>query len=88
MYRFTASATLSALAAAAEEEHTFTETRASKCKVGDVVAISPLSAPETGLAIVAAWVDSPGVIKMRITNLNAAAALTAGAVSFRICVLR
>lgn len=88
MYRFTASVGISALAAAAEEELTITETRASKCKIGDVVVINPPTGPETGLAIVAAWVHATGVIKFRIANLNAAEALTAGAVNFRVCVLR
>lgn len=88
MYRFTASATVSTLAAAAEEDLTFTETRLSKAKVGDVIVANTLSAPETGLVILAAWVDSPGVIKVRIGNVNAAAALTGGVTNFRICVLR
>lgn len=88
MYRFVAPVTISALAAAAEEELTITETRASKCKIGDVIVINPPTAPETGLAVVAAWVHSAGVIKFRIANLNAAAALTAGSVNFSVCVLR
>ena len=87
MYRFTASLTITTLAAAAEEDHTITETHASKAKVGDVVAVSPLAAPETGLVVLAAWVDSPGVIKVRVGNTHTSA-LTGGATSFRICVLR
>lgn len=88
MYRFTAPVTISALAAAAEEELTITETRNSKCKLGDGVVINPPTGVETGLAIVAAWVHAAGVIKFRISNTNAAAALTAGSVNFTVTVLR
>ena len=85
MYRKTGSMTCTALAAAAEEDITITD---SKVHVGDVVVVNTTTAAETGLAIVGAWVASEGTITVRITNVNAADALTAGAVSVRYCVLR
>jgi hypothetical protein len=88
MYRFTAPVTISALAAAAEEELTITETRNGKCRLGDGIVINPPTGAEAGLAVVAAWVHAPGVIKFRISNLNASTALTAGAVNFTVTVLR
>jgi hypothetical protein len=89
MYRFTAPVTISALAAAAEEELTITETNVGRrARVGDGVVINLPATPEAGLSIAAAWVQSPGVIKFRISNLNTAVALTAGAVNFTVTVLR
>lgn len=85
MYRKTGSMTISALAAAAEEDVTISD---PKVHVGDVVVVNTTSAPETGLGIVHAYVSAEGTITVRITNLNAVTALTAGAVSVRYCVLR
>ena len=89
MYRFTAPVTISALAAAAEEELTITETNVGRrARLGDGIVINPPTGAETGLSVAAAWVHAPGVIKFRISNLNAATALTAGAVNFTVTVLR
>lgn len=85
MFRFTTSVTVSALTAAAEEDVTISEPRV---RVGDVIVANTLAAPETGLVILAAWVDAVGSIKLRLGNVNASDALTGGATDFRICVLR
>jgi protein involved in polysaccharide export with SLBB domain len=85
MYRKTGSMTISALAAGAEEDITITD---SAVRVGDVVTVTTTAAPETGLAIITTWVTAAGTINVRISNLNAAVALTAGAVSVRYCVHR
>ena len=84
MFRFTTSVTVSALAAAAEEDVTISEPRV---RVGDVIVANTLSAPATGLVILAAWVDAAGSIKLRLGNV-AASGLSGGATNFRICVLR
>lgn len=88
MYRFKTSITVATLAAAAEADYTITETRAGAAKVGDCIVVTPAAAPETGLVVLAAWVDSPGVIKVRLGNVNAAAALAGGATDFYIAVVR
>lgn len=81
-----ASVTVSALAAAAEEDLAITEANAL---VGDVVMISFDNAGmETGLAVCGAWVSANGTIKVRISNTNAAAALTGGSRTVRFTVLR
>lgn len=81
-----ASVTVSALAAAAEEDYTITEAAAA---VGDVVMASWDNAgAETGASIVAAWVSQAGQIKVRNSNLNAAAALTGGTRTIRYCLIR
>jgi hydrogenase maturation factor len=85
MYRKTASMTITALAAAAEEDVTITD---AQVRPGDVVVVTTTAAPETGLAILQAWCTAAGTISVRISNMNAATALTAGAVSVRYCVLR
>lgn len=85
MYRATGTMTCTALAAAAEEDITITD---AKVRVGDVVVVNTSAAAETGLAILGAWVAAAGTITVRISNVNAAVALTAGAISVRYCVLR
>lgn len=81
-----ASVTISALAAAAEEDLSITESNAT---VGDVVMVTlPNAAVETGVGVVAAWVSTGGTIKIRVTNLNAAAALTGGAATVAFALLR
>lgn len=87
MYRFDATVTVAALSAATEEIYTITETTPSKSKVGDVIAVSPKTAPEAGFGIICAWVDSAGVIKVKASNFGAGA-LTGGSLVLRICVLR
>lgn len=84
----TGTITLTALAAAAEADYTITETnRGTVAQVGQVVVVNTLATPETGLSIAHAYVSAPGVITVRVANLNAAAALTAGDISVRYCVL-
>lgn len=87
MYRFDATVTVVALDAATEETYTITETKASKAQVGDVIAVSPKTAPEAGWGVIAAWVDSPGVIKVKASNF-AGTALTGGSLVLRIAVIR
>lgn len=87
MYRFDATVTVTALAAAGKETYTITETTPSKSKVGDVIAVSPKTAPEAGFGIIAAWVDSAGVIKVKASNFSGSS-LTGGSQVLRICVLR
>jgi hypothetical protein len=87
MYRRQVSLTVSALAAAGEEDLTITETQQSKAQKGDGVVVQALNAPETGLVVLHAWVDSPGVIKVRIGNVHTSA-LVGGATQFVYTVLR
>jgi len=84
-YRKTSTITITALAAAAEEDVTITD---AKVHVGDVVIVNTTAAAETGLAILGCWVAAEGTITVRVSNMNAAAALTAGAVSVRYYVAR
>lgn len=61
-----ASVTVSALAAGAEEELTISD---SDAEVGDVVAVSPSEAlDEAGLSVSSARVSAAGTIKVRISN--------------------
>lgn len=47
---------------------------------GDIVQLMPPDAAmETGLGIVAVWVSAANTVKIRVTNLNAVAALVGGA---------
>lgn len=87
MYRFKTSITVAALDAAAEADYTITETRAAKAQAGDCIVVTPAAAPETGLVVLAAWVDSPGVIKVRLGNVHTSS-LTGGATDFYIAVVR
>lgn len=96
MYRFKASITLSALATLTEETLTITETRNGPAQPGDehkpsdIVVVSPTKATVTaspGLVILHTWIDSPGVIKVRVRN-SGVGALTPGAVSVNVVVLR
>lgn len=61
-----AEVTVSALAAAAEEELTISD---SDAEVGDVIVCSPSEAlDEAGLCIASARVSAAGTIKVRISN--------------------
>jgi uncharacterized phosphosugar-binding protein len=97
MYRRTATITVSALAAAAEETYTITETGYSTRaqarptigkQIGDVVVVNGAPDQEATWAITSAWVDSLGVIKFTATNVHASAALTGGSLVVTYCVLR
>lgn len=69
----TVSVTLAATAAAAEEDVTLTITGAA---AGDIVILTPLNAAmETGVAVIGAWVSAADTVKVRISNVNAAASL-------------
>lgn len=84
MFRTTKTVTVTALAAAAEEIYTLTD---SRVHVGDVIAVSPLATPEVGWGIVCAWVDAEGSIKVKASNFGAGA-LTGGSLDLRVAVLR
>ena len=79
MYRRSASVTVTALSAAAEETYTITEPSvgspranvAALARVGDVVVVNPGPTNETGWGITKAWVDSLGVIKFSASNFGA-----------------
>jgi hypothetical protein len=78
--------TVSALAAGAEETLDITDSDAA---VGDLVLVNPSNAgAESSLGIVAAWVSAAGTIKVRITNVHAADALTGGSRTFYYAILR
>lgn len=64
-----ATLTIATDANGAESEHEITDADAL---VGDIIVVSPNVAPEQGLGIACAWVDSAGTIKVRITNLGGA----------------
>lgn len=73
-------------AAAAETDYSITEANAA---VGDVVIASFDNAGmETGMSIVGCWVSAAGTIKVRTSNLNAAAALTGGTRTLRYVLIR
>lgn len=60
-------------AAAAEADITLTITGV---RAGDLVLLAPIDAAvETGVGICAVWVSANDTVKLRITNLNAVAAL-------------
>lgn len=82
----TVSVTLAATAAAAEEDVSLTITGAA---AGDIVIMTPLDAAmETGVAIVAAWVSAANTVKVRISNVNAAAALTGSTANWSYCIIQ
>jgi hypothetical protein len=96
MYRRTATITVAALSAGAEETYTITEDGFStKAKVrptvgnqiGDVVVVNGAPEQETGWGITSAWVDSPGVIKFKASNF-AGTSLSGGSLVVTYCVLR
>jgi histidyl-tRNA synthetase len=81
-----ASVTVSTLAAAAEEEYTITDADAT---VGDIIVCSFDNAGmETGMCICGAWVSANGTIKVRVTNVNAAAALVGGSRTLRYQIMK
>jgi hypothetical protein len=92
MYRRTATVTVSALDAAAEETYTITDAKvriaASPKGVSDVIAISPPSTAEDTWIITKAWVSAVGVIKFSASNVHASAALTGGDIVVTYCVIR
>lgn len=80
-----ASVTVSALAAGAEEDLTITDADAA---VGDVIAVSFDDAGmETGMSIAGAWVSAAGSIKVRISNLHTSG-LTGGSRTIRYVIQR
>lgn len=66
------------------ETHTITDADAL---VGDVILVSPNVAPEAGWAILAAWVDAAGSIKVKTANLGDAA-LTGGSLTLNYTIIR
>lgn len=73
-------------AAAAESDYTIADANAA---VGDIVMCSLDNAGmETGMSIAGAWVSAAGSIKIRTSNLNAAAALVGGTRTVRYALLR
>lgn len=98
MYRRVATVTVTALAAAAEETYTITESNVGSPKakarpsigaqIGDVVVVNPdPTGVEAGWGIIKAWVDSLGVIKFTASNFGAGA-LTGGSLTVTYAVLR
>lgn len=86
MQRFAPSVTVTTLAAAAEEEYTLTCTGVA---AGDSIVANPsAAAAETGLAVVLAWVSAANTVKVRVTNLNASAALSGSTSAWNILSVR
>ncbi len=87
LYVGTGTITTTALAAGAEEDLTITDSNAA---VGDVCSVSPADsdAAETGMSIALAWCETAGTIKVRVSNLNAAAALTAEAKNVSYSIMK
>ena len=82
----TVSVTVSALAAAAEADISVTITGAA---AGDIVMVTPLdAAAETGLGVVLAWVSAADTVKIRVSNLNAAAALVGSTTNFSYLIVK
>ena len=97
MYRRTATITVTALAAAAEETYTITEQSFGSPRaqvqptigkqIGDVVVINGSPSAEAGWGVIAAWVDSVGVIKFTASNFGSGS-LNGGSLVVTYCVLR
>ena len=82
----TVAVTLAATAAAAEEDVTVTITGAA---AGDIVLVTPLAAAmETGVAIIGAWVSAADTVKIRVSNVNAAAALSGSTSNFSYLIIK
>lgn len=82
----TVAVTISALAAAAEEDITVTVTGAA---AGDMVLVTPLAAAmETGVAVIGTWVSAADTVKIRVSNVNAAAGLTGSTTNFSYLVIK
>lgn len=69
------SITVAALTTNTAETYSITD---SDAKVGDVICVSPQTAPEAGWGIEAAWCDTAGTIKVRARN-HSGSSLTGGA---------
>jgi hypothetical protein len=78
------SVTVTALAANAAEVYTISD---SQAEVGDVVLVSPNTAPEAGWGLEAAWVSAAGTISVRARN-HSASALTGGALVLNYALTR
>jgi hypothetical protein len=64
----TVEVTVSALAAAAEEDISVTISGAA---AGDIVCVTPLDAAmETGVGLIAAWVSAANTVKIRVSNFS------------------
>lgn len=74
----TGSITITAQTAGSTGTYTISDTDAF---VGDVVSVSPASAPEAGVVFASARVSADGTISIRIVNASAVS-LTGGAQSF------
>ena len=82
----TVSVTVSALAAAAEEQYSLSIADAA---VGDIIIMNPpAAAAETGLAQILCYVASAGSVGLRVSNVNAAAALTGSTSNWSYCLIR
>lgn len=82
----TISVTVSALAAGDEEEY---DLAIADAAVGDIVMMNPpAAAAEAGLAAVLCWVIGAGHVGLRVSNLNAAAALTGSTANWSYCLIR
>jgi len=98
MYRRTATITVSALAAGAEETYTIDETAVTVSHprahvvdpnrhIPDVIVINPPATAEAGWGIIKAWVDSEGIIKFTASNFGSGS-LTGGSLTVNYAVLR
>lgn len=82
----TVSVTVAALAAGAEADVTVTVSGAA---AGDIALVTPTNAAaETGLAIIACWVSAADTTKIRMSNVNAAAALVGSTEAWAYCIIR
>lgn len=86
MLKGTASVVVPNAAAAAEADISVTITGVA---VGDSVTMNPPDASaETGLGVVLVWVSAADTVKVRITNLNASAALVGSTSNWTYLVVR
>lgn len=79
-----ADVTVAALTANAAETYSITDADA---KVGDVIAVSPQTAPEAGWGIEAAWCATAGTIVVRARN-HSAGTLTGGSLTLSYSITR
>jgi hypothetical protein len=85
LYVGSGTVTISALAAAAEEDLTITD---SNIATTDVVIGSFANADmETGVGVLGVWCSAAGTIKLRITNASGSG-LTGGSATFYYCIIK
>lgn len=81
----TVAVTISALAAAAEEDLDVTVTGAA---AGDIVVVTPLEATmEAGVGILGSWVASADTVTIRVTNASGSS-LTGSTTNFSYLIIK